>query len=152
MTREERSGWRDEWMSKWHRDNLPNSCPCHDLDSIEWRYGRPVALIEWKYGTKDDTEEHIRTVFDKSRWTLGRYPILAKKLEVEAFLIQYDRKGWFRLWHFEPGPRLILKPLEDLDEYQMIQWHINLGNNDPLKIPEKEPEIVKETTSLSEVF
>jgi hypothetical protein len=46
----ERSGWRDEWMSIKHRD-YGWDAPFVDIDfmGIEYNYGKPVALIEYKH-------------------------------------------------------------------------------------------------------
>jgi len=48
--RKERKGWRDEEISKRHRDWGFN-CPAVDLDflMVEYNHGVPVAVIEYKY-------------------------------------------------------------------------------------------------------
>lgn len=135
MTREERSGWRDEWMSRWHRRKLSDNEPCHDIDSVEWRNGSPIALIEWKYSLRSSTVEMSKSQFKLSEWAIDRLKILAFNLRIGFFLIQYDREGWFRLWGVR-GTRLA--PIGELDEEQMKKWHINLGKSDPFEIPEQE--------------
>jgi len=47
--RQERTGWRCEEISKRHREWGYN-CPAVDLDFmvVEYNYGKPVALIEYK--------------------------------------------------------------------------------------------------------
>ncbi|MGB0844705.1 MAG: hypothetical protein ACPGVN_08200 [Alphaproteobacteria bacterium] len=49
-TRMERTGWRDESISRRHRDWGFN-CPAVDLDFlvVEYNLGKPVALIEYKH-------------------------------------------------------------------------------------------------------
>ncbi len=49
MTGYERTGWRDESISRRHRDWGFN-CPAVDLDFLvaEYNIGKPVALIEYK--------------------------------------------------------------------------------------------------------
>jgi hypothetical protein len=49
-TRQERTGWRDEEISKRHREWGFN-CPAVDLDFlvVEYNFGKPVALIEYKH-------------------------------------------------------------------------------------------------------
>lgn len=48
-TRQERTGWRDESISNRHRQWGFN-CPAVDLDFlvVEYNFGKPVALIEYK--------------------------------------------------------------------------------------------------------
>ena len=48
--RQERTGWRDQQISSRHRDWGFN-CPCVDLDFlvVEYNYGKPVALVEYKH-------------------------------------------------------------------------------------------------------
>lgn len=49
-TRSERTGWRDESISRRHREWGFN-CPAVDLDFLvaEYNIGKPVALIEYKH-------------------------------------------------------------------------------------------------------
>lgn len=50
MSEHERTGWRDEAISKKHRDWGFN-CPCADIDflAVEYNVGKPVALVEYKH-------------------------------------------------------------------------------------------------------
>lgn len=50
MTAHERSGWRDQEISKRHRDWGFN-CPAVDLDflMLEYYFGTPVALVDYKH-------------------------------------------------------------------------------------------------------
>lgn len=50
MTSVERTGWRDEEISRRHRDWGFN-CPAVDLDflMVEYNIGKPVGLIEYKH-------------------------------------------------------------------------------------------------------
>lgn len=49
--REERTGWRDERISKRHRYHWGWDCPAIDIDFllIEYDKGCPVALVEYKH-------------------------------------------------------------------------------------------------------
>jgi len=49
-TRKERTGWRDQQISQWHREWGYN-CPAVDIDFllVEYNFGKPVALIEYKH-------------------------------------------------------------------------------------------------------
>ena len=119
--RPERSGWRDEYMSRWHRGLGPDY-PMLDVDCVEWRYGRPVAVIDWKY--RSNKKE---VYFDDSKWAFRCYADLASRLGAEAFVLEYDRNGWFRLWHMTRG--YILELRGELNEQQAIDWHKSLGNS-----------------------
>lgn len=48
--RPERTGWRDQKLSEWHRENLGYDCPMTDIDFLVVDYDRlkPVAIIEYK--------------------------------------------------------------------------------------------------------
>ena len=49
MTSYERTGWRDEKLSRWHR-TLGVNCPAVDVDFllVEYDHGKASALIEYK--------------------------------------------------------------------------------------------------------
>jgi hypothetical protein len=49
MTAHERTGWRDQWPSERHR-LWGAGCPSVDIDwlVVEYTFGRPVALVEYK--------------------------------------------------------------------------------------------------------
>ena len=49
-TRQERTGWRDDAISKRHR-RWGFDCPAVDLDfvAVEYNHGKPVAIIEYKH-------------------------------------------------------------------------------------------------------
>lgn len=47
MTPHERTGWRDDWPSAWHRQ-LGNGWPLCDVDALLYDQRRPVALVDWK--------------------------------------------------------------------------------------------------------
>lgn len=50
MTRQERTGWRDQELSLRHREWGFN-CPAVDLDFVmlEYNHGKPAALVEYKH-------------------------------------------------------------------------------------------------------
>lgn len=48
MSRNERSGWRDEALSLRHRD-WGVDCPATDVDWLEYDHGLAIALIECKH-------------------------------------------------------------------------------------------------------
>jgi hypothetical protein len=55
--RKERTGWRDEEISKRHK-NWGFNCPAVDLDflMVEYNHGTPVAVVEYKYYKADEVE------------------------------------------------------------------------------------------------
>lgn len=55
MTAHERSGWRDERISLRHRE-WGLQCPGTDLDFtlVEYNYGNPVAVVDYKEHSKPD--------------------------------------------------------------------------------------------------
>jgi len=61
--RDERSGWRDEVLSRRHR-LWGFDCPMVDIDFIvvEYDLGMPKALIEYKHEDADLTQTHIRSL------------------------------------------------------------------------------------------
>lgn len=54
-TRQERTSWRDESISRRHREWGFN-CPAVDLDflMVEYNFGLPVGIIEYKYNLAPD--------------------------------------------------------------------------------------------------
>jgi hypothetical protein len=47
----ERSGWRDQELSKRHREFWGKNCPACDLDflMVEYNHAVPIALVEYKH-------------------------------------------------------------------------------------------------------
>jgi hypothetical protein len=54
MTAHERTGWRDEAISRRHRKFWGHDCPMVDIDFLvaEYNIGKPVAIIEYKHHEK----------------------------------------------------------------------------------------------------
>ena len=52
MTAHERTSWRDEWPSMWHRQ-IGSNFPMCDVDALLYHYLQPVALFDWKRGGTD---------------------------------------------------------------------------------------------------
>lgn len=48
MTAHERTGWRDEWPSTWHRQ-LGRDFPMCDVDGLWFDQLQPVAMLDWKH-------------------------------------------------------------------------------------------------------
>lgn len=80
MSAEERSGWRDQDLSKRHRDWGFN-CPAADMDFpvVEYNLGLPVAVIEYRHSRAQwpppllhPTFRAIREMADGYRGSDGR--------------------------------------------------------------------------------
>ena len=89
MANLERSGWRDEWISKFHR-KLGDALGMTDLDFvvIEWNQhnGRmiPRAIIDYKVAGAD---------ISKSNPSLRAYETVGDILKVPALLVWYRRQA-----------------------------------------------------------
>jgi len=88
----ERTGWRDEDYSRWHRTLGPN-LPMTDIDSVEYHYSVPVACIETKH--MQAQEEHIYTA------SLRCLENLAEAADLPCFITRYDLDD-MPLFHVEP--------------------------------------------------
>lgn len=94
--RNERSGWRDEKISRRHR-TWGFNCPAVDLDflAVEYNIGLPVAIVEYKHwkarepDTSHPTYRALLTLCDEHR--RGSLP----------FLLAYY---WPEFWGFRVRP------------------------------------------------
>ena len=89
--REERSGWRDEALSLRHRE-WGWDCPALDVDFllIEYDYGHPVALVEYKH---EDAAPQVVT--HPSYRALIE---LADRASLPLFVVRYaEGFAWFRV-------------------------------------------------------
>jgi hypothetical protein len=105
MTGHERSGWRDEDLSRRHRCWGPD-VPAQDIDALvaavgeqlnifghiwlEYDRHEPVALGEWKAGTAPRDQHQDRALI-----------ALADRANLPALLFRYWKAPvWTQLWHF----------------------------------------------------
>ena len=129
---QERSGWRDEWISQKHRDWGFN-CPAVDIDFlvIEYDFEVPRALIEYKYITAD---------LNKSKSGIRALMNLANIAKVPFFIVIYN--------HSPPSFKIIpknkyaqeSKPEKTLclTEYEYVSFLYELrGRSIPANIYEK---------------
>ena len=104
----ERTGWRDEALSKRHHD-WGYDCPAIDLDFIliEYDGGSPVALIEYKH-------ERAKPI-DLSHPSYRALAILGERADVPVFIVRYaDDFSWWEVQaanmvaeHILPEPRRV---------------------------------------------
>ncbi len=92
-TRKERTGWRDETISKRHREWGFN-CPAIDIDflMIEYNQGIPMAIIDYKRYTGT-----IENIHPKS---IQAITFLANKSNISFFIVYY----WDDVWAFQVFP------------------------------------------------
>lgn len=81
----ERTGWRDESLSRRHR-HWGFDCPGNDLDWIEYDRGEPVALFEYK---NEFAESLMLSNELKSRRPLSVFKRLADRANLPAFICRY---------------------------------------------------------------
>lgn len=91
--RQERSGWRDEWISERHR-HWGYNCPAVDVDfvMVEYNQGTPVALVEYK------ADGNTYVARNMNHPTLKAIRILADNSKIPFLLVSYAKDpSWFRL-------------------------------------------------------
>jgi len=91
----------DQKYSLWRREQFPKiaqrrDCYCSDLDWVEWRNGKPVALLECRraIGTLKTAEAVIAhfTVLNNG-FQLEMYARLSYELKIPAFLIAIEDRN-----------------------------------------------------------
>lgn len=120
MSQHERSGWRDEELSRRHREWGYN-CPCVDLDFVvvEYNTGKAVALIEYKHhnakmqDTKHPTYRALSDLADS--YSGGALPF---------FIARYWPGCWaFSIWPVNEASRAIVgHPRAWLTERQYVTF------------------------------
>ncbi|MDQ3541694.1 MAG: hypothetical protein M3440_13520 [Chloroflexota bacterium] len=90
---QERTGWRDEKISLRHRD-WGLGCPAIDLDFvlIEYSFGQPVALVEYKH--------FIAQPVVQTDWRYNAHIVLANNSHIPFFVARY----WPDVWAFQVVP------------------------------------------------
>lgn len=81
---------RDIKYSKWRRYNLPRNCYCTDIDFLEWRNGKPKALIETRRAignlkTLEDVIKHFIKLNNGFQFEV--YAHLSFKLDIPAYVV-----------------------------------------------------------------
>lgn len=86
MSAEERTGWRDEALSRRHR-LWGYDCPATDLDLpfLEYNHGEPVAIVEYKANGK---------VPDMTTPTMKAMARLADNSAIPFIVAVYTREPW----------------------------------------------------------
>lgn len=114
--REERTGWRDESLSRRHRD-WGYDCPGVDLDFpvVEFSTGQPVALIEYKaLGAR---------IPDLSSPTYSALRTLANNSNILFAVVFYNAANWvFRVIPANPQATNLLKHSLVMSEREYVEW------------------------------
>lgn len=116
MTAHERTGWRDEGLSRRHRE-WGFDVPAVDLDFLllEYDASEPVALIEYK-------NEHAPRVAYKSP-NIAALRNLADRADVLAFVVRYgENYDWFQVRPLNEKAKSILQDRKTLTEAEYVRF------------------------------
>ena|ERR1051326_2557049 len=115
ITRQERTGWRDEKISLRHRFWGYN-CPAVDLDFlvVEYNLGKPVALIEYKHeGARMPDFNHA---------TYRAIRELANMSNLPFMVVFYNNESWwFRVYPQNDNARKIYREATLLAEKRYVE-------------------------------
>ena len=97
MSKYERSGWRDEKLSKRHRD-WGKDCPMADIDFlvIEYDCAVPKALVEYKH-EQQSVENFLKYLKGSNCKAIGH---LGDMAQLPAFVVRY--KDDLSAYHARP--------------------------------------------------
>lgn len=115
MSVHERTGWRDEWISRRHREWGFN-CPAVDLDflMVEYNLGAPVALVEYKYIAAREP--------DLRHPTYRALRILADAAGLPFFVAFYNKEPcWFRVSPVNEAALSLFDVGEVMSEYDYVR-------------------------------
>lgn len=121
-TRLERTGWRDEGISKRHR-RWGFNCPAVDLDflMVEYNLGLPVGLVEYKHHQARTPD--VRHATYRALTSLADGYAKDGKADPLPFLVAFY---WPDVWAFRVTPvneaaRRAFSPSEVLSEYEYVR-------------------------------
>lgn len=85
MSSEERTGWRDEAISRWHR-TIGFDCPMVDIDFVVAEYDHciPVAIIEYKHERANPRD------FESTHPSIKTLCAMADKAAIPFFVVIYS--------------------------------------------------------------
>jgi hypothetical protein len=114
--RPERTGWRDEALSRKHRE-WGWDCPAVDLDFIlvEYDQGLPVAVIEYKH-------ENAKPV-SLTHPSYMALAILGERADLPIFVVRYaDDFSWWEVQAINTVATAILSTLRRVSESQYVKF------------------------------
>jgi len=112
----ERTGWRDQWLSEWHR-RQHHSLAMVDLDfvCVEMRYSNPVALIDYKFG-------NVRQL-DLTSAAFKGLNNLALAASLPFFVVFYSHDPVFAAQPINPlAHRELTNGLCVMSEREYVEW------------------------------
>lgn len=117
--REETTGWRDEQISRRHRQYGIN-VPAVDVDFllIEYDTGKPKALIDYKL--------HSSPLWDSERANKSAMGSLYDEhgQQIPFFIVRYDPDGWiFHVYGRNPAATAFLERLNCVDGQRLAEFH-----------------------------
>jgi len=88
--RQERSGWRDLWLSDRHR-LWGYDCPADDIDFIEYADGNPRAVVQYKH----ERAAKIPHLNVRQTWPIQLHVMvrLCERARLPAFICRYAADG-----------------------------------------------------------
>jgi len=113
-TRPERTGWRDETISRWHR-TLGTNCPAVDIDFLMCEYDseEPCCLVEYKYVSAEQKDLN-----DPTYRTLIR---LGERAILPVFEVRWTHAlSDFRVWPLNHIAEIVAKRLLATEERDVV--------------------------------
>jgi len=106
-------------FSNWHHKKLNGYCSAFNIDYVEIRYGKVVALIEYKRDKEEMTKIERKFL-----------PIIARKLNVPYYIVSCDidvdgNMEGTAIIEGEIEGEVYYK--ENLTEKELIKWYEELG-------------------------
>ncbi len=114
--RQERSGWRDENISRRHRD-WGWDVPAVDIDFLEYDHETPISIIEYK-------QRNLRTdVSLKLNSGMRALSKLADMAKIPFFAVFYmDNLAYFRIFAVNSLAHEVDIPRQILSEKEYVSW------------------------------
>lgn len=112
----ERTGWRDEGISRRHRE-WGLDCPAIDIDFllIEYNYGKAMALVEYKHEratTQHSTHPSYKALID-----------LGDRANVPVFAVRYANDyTWFKVTSLNKYAKEYIPANETMTEKEYVSF------------------------------
>lgn len=125
MSSDERTGWRDEGLSRRHR-NWGFNCPCVDLDFlvVEFDQSEPVALVEYKH----EQAQPLLSSHPSYRALMA----LGRRAKVPVFAVRYGGDfSWFSVTPLTREAKLAMPEPSRLTEVDYVRFLYKLRKRIP---------------------
>lgn len=119
--RQERTGWRDEKLSRRHRE-WGWDCPMVDIDwlYIEYDYGHPKALVEYKH---ENAEDELKKIIERDRLhpSYKAQKELADNSRIPYLITLYaDNLTWYRVHPMNDYARQYIGETTKMSELEYV--------------------------------